>query len=67
MSKTESADFTCVLYFRNHNTGSVYKTGGQYAGHAWVLLSFGWIISANFIAEELYDSARFTEITKAEI
>lgn len=67
MSEAKQPDLTGLLYFRHHGTGAVYKTGGPYAGHAWVLLNFGWIISANFIAADLCDSARFTEITDAEI
>lgn len=67
MSEVKQSDLTGLLYFRQNCTGAVYKTGGQYAGHAWVLLNFGWIISANFTAEDLLDSAIFTKITESEI
>ncbi len=67
MSEAKQSDLTELLYFRHNGTRAVYKTGGPYAGHAWVLLSFGWIMSANFIAEDLWDSVIFTKITEAEI
>lgn len=67
MSEAKKSDLTELLYFRHNGTRAVYKTGGPYAGHAWVLLAFGWIISANFTVADLSDSDRFTQIIESEI
>lgn len=67
MSEAKQSDLTGLLYFRHRGTGKVYKTGGPFSGNAWVLLAFGWIISANFTVADLSNSDRFTPITESEI
>lgn len=63
----EASEYSALLYFRRHETGAVYKTGGQYKNGVWFLAPFGWIISALYERGDLEDTSCFTQITEAEI
>lgn len=56
-----------LLYFRNHDTGRAYKTGGQYGNSVYVLLDFGWILSTERRREDLNCTDMFSPISEAEI